>query len=43
MAISVYACLCWGYGVAFIHPILHPRCLLQRSRDWARHHHHLAT
>jgi hypothetical protein len=42
MAASAFASLAWGYGVALIQPVLHPRCLLQRSRDWARHH-HLAT
>jgi hypothetical protein len=42
MAASTFACLAWGYGVALIQPVLHPRCLLQRSRNWARHR-HLAT
>jgi hypothetical protein len=42
LAASAFACLAWGYGVALIQPVLHPRCLLQRSRDWARHR-HLAT
>ena len=42
MAASAFAGLCWGYGVAVIQPVLHPRCLLQRSRNWARDR-HLAT
>ena len=42
MAASAFASLAWGFGVALIQPVLHPRCLLQRSRDWARQR-HLAT
>jgi len=41
MAISALANLMWGFGVVLIHPLLSPRCLLERSRVWARHH--LAT
>ncbi|HVY13938.1 MAG TPA: hypothetical protein VHB27_01830 [Rhodopila sp.] len=41
MALSALASLAWGIGLALIQPILSPRCLLQRSRAWARHH--LAT
>lgn len=43
MALSAIANLMWGVGVALIAPMLNPRCLLERSRRWAHHHHHLAT
>ncbi len=42
MILSAIASLMWGFGLMLIQPILSPRCLLQRSKAWARHH-HLAT
>lgn len=42
MLLSGIASLAWGFGLALIQPILSPRCLVQRSKAWARHH-HLAT
>lgn len=38
MAASGLANLAWGFGFAILHPALSPRCLLQRSRLWARRH-----
>jgi hypothetical protein len=38
---SAAANLMWGVGVALILPLLNPRCMISRSRQWAQHH--LAT
>jgi len=38
---SLAANLMWGLGVALILPMLNPRCMISRSRQWAQHH--LAT
>jgi len=38
---SAVANLMWGFGVALILPMLNPRCMISRSRQWAQHH--LAT
>ncbi len=36
---SAAANLAWGFGAAAMMPILRPRCLLTRSREWAAQRH----